>query len=179
MHPRSYLKSFLLHRCHDIIQIASPTAQRFPQAILQLFQKALVFRDRFRDGEISLHSLYVATGRIDASMDRLLDKSFRSKLNRRFAKHLHHERPYLFSFLYCPDLDATNNAAERAIRPAVIARKTWGGNRTASGAKTQKILASILRTCWQQRKDSFSSLTKLMRSPQQMILDIVPACLSP
>jgi len=77
-----------------------------------------------------------------------------------------------------------NNAAERAIRPAVIARKTWGGNRTASGAKTvtpktQKILASILRTCWQQRNDSFSSLTKLMRSPQQMILDIVPASLSP
>ena len=171
--------SHLIHRCHDIIQIASPTARRFPQAILQLFRKALVLRDRFRDGEISLHGLYVATGRIGASMDRLLDKSFRSKLNRRFAKHLHHERPYLFSFLYCPDLDATNNAAERAIRPAVIARKTWGGNRTASGAKTQKILASILRTCWQQRKDSFSSLTKLMRSPQQMILDIVPACLSP
>jgi len=107
-------------------------------------------------------------------MDRLLDKSFRSKLNRRFAKHLRHERPYLFSFLYCPDLDATNNTAERAIRPAVIARKTWGGNRTASGAKTQKILVSILRTCWQQRKDSFSALTKLMRSPHQMILDIVP-----
>ena len=161
--------SHLIHRCHDIIQVASPTARRFPQAILQLFRKALVLRDRFRDGEISLHGLYVATGRIGASMDRLLDKSFRSKLNRRFAKHLHHERPYLFSFLYCPDLDATNNAAEQAIRPAVIARKTWGGNRTASGAKTQKILASILRTCWQQRKDSFSSLTKLMRSPQQMI----------
>jgi transposase len=78
----------------------------------------------------------------------LLDKTFRSELNRRFATHLHHERPYLFSFLYCPDLDATNNTAERAIRPAVIRRKTWGGNRTASGAKTQEILASIPRTCW-------------------------------
>ena len=41
-------------------------------------------------------------------------------------------------------------------------------------AKTQKILASILRTCWQQGKDSFSSLTKLIRSPQQTILDIAP-----
>ena len=171
--------SHLIDRCHDIIRIASPTAARFSRAILQLFQKALVLRDRFRDGEISLHGLYVATGRIDASMDRLLDTSFRSELNRRFAKHLRHERLYLFSFLYCPDLDATNNAAERAIRPAVIARKTWGGNRTASGAKTQKILASILRTCWQQGKDSFSRLAELMRSPHEKILDLAPASLSP
>lgn len=171
--------SHLIHRCHDMVQIASPTARRFPRAILQLFQKAFVLRDRFRNGEISLRGLYVATGRIDAAMDRLLDKTFQTDLNRRFAKHLRHERPYLFSFLYCPDLDATNNAAERAIRPAVIARKTWGGNRTACGAKTQKILASVLRTCWQQGKDSFSRLAELMRSPHEKILDLVPASLSP
>jgi len=171
--------SHLIDRGHDMIQIASPAARRFPQAILQLFQKALGLRDRFRDGAISLHGLYVATGRIDAAMDRVLDRSFRTDLNRRFAKHLRHERPYLFSFLYCPDLDATNNAAERAIRPAVVARKTWGGNRTASGATTQKILASVLRTCWQQGKDSFSRLAELLRSPHEKILDLVPASLSP
>lgn len=171
--------SHLIRRCRDIIQIASPTAARFPLTVLQLFWKALVLRDRYREGEISLHGLYVATGRIEASMDRLLEKSFRSSINRRFAKHLRHEQPYLFSFLHCPGLDATNNAAERAIRPAVVARKTWGGNRTPQGARTQKILASILRTCWQQGKDTFSRLTELMRSPTQQILDIVPASLPP
>ena len=112
-------------------------------------------------------------------MDRLLDKRLRSPINRRLAKHLCHEQPYLFTFLHCPGLDATNNAAERAARPIVIARKTWGGNRTPLGAITQKILASILRSCWQQGKDTFSRLTQLMRSPLQMILDIIPASLSP
>jgi len=171
--------SHLIRRCRDIIQIASPTAARFPQAVLQLFSKALALRDRYRDGEISSRGLYIATGRIEASMDRLLQRTFRSPINRRFAKHLRHEQPYLFSFLHYPGLDATNNAAERAIRPAVIARKTWGGNRTPQGAQTQKILASILRTCWQQGKDTFSRLTELLRSPTQAILDIVPASLSP
>ena len=169
----------VLRRCRDLIQIASPTAARFPRAVRQVCWHALVLRDRYREGAISGHGLAVATGRLEASLDRVLGKSFRSALNRRFAKHLRHEQPYLFSFLHWPGLDATNNAAERAIRPAVIARKTWGGNRTAQGARTQKILASILRTCWQQGKDTFSGLTELLRSPTQGILDIVPTSRSP
>jgi len=95
------------------------------------------------------------------------------------AKHLRHEQPYLFTFLHCPGVEATHNAAEQAIRPAVIARKTWGGNRTHNGARAQQILASVLRTCRQQGKDTFSRLVGLFRSPSQAILDIVPAALSP
>jgi len=50
--------------------------------------------------------------------------------NRRLAQHFEHERLWLFTFLHCPGLDATNNAAERAIHGMVIARKVWGGNRS-------------------------------------------------
>ena len=64
-------------------------------------------------------------------------KTFRDPANRRLAKHLRHEEPWLFTFLHCPGIEATNNAAERALRPAVVARKTWGGNRTENGAKTR------------------------------------------
>src|SRR5437870_2393594 len=89
--------------------------------------------------------------------------------NRRFAKHLAHEQPWIFSFLHCPGLDATNNVAERAIRPAVVARHTWGGNRTATGAATQQILMSVLRTYGQQQKDSFASFVQLLRSRDSQI----------
>jgi len=34
-------------------------------------------------------------------------------------------------------LDATNHRAEEAIRPAVVARKVWGGNRTVNGAHSR------------------------------------------
>jgi transposase len=171
--------SHLIRRCRQMLQIASPAAARFPFTVLQLFHKALALRDRYLESEIFLHGLHVASGRIEAAIDRLLEKILRSPINRRLAKHLRHERPHLFTFLHCPGIDATNNTAERAIRPAVIARKTWGGNRTQAGAQTQKILASILRTCWQQGKNTFSRLTDLMRSPTEVILDIVPASLSP
>jgi transposase len=171
--------SHLIRRCEDLIKIASPSAARFPLAVMQLLRKGLALRDRYQLGGISLQGLYVATGRLENSMDRLLARTFRLPANRRLANHLCHEQPHLFTFLHCPGIDATNNAAEQAIRPAVVARKTWGGNRTQNGARAQQILASILRTFWQQGKDSFSALTKLMRSPQQIILEILPASLSP
>ena len=80
----------------------------------------------------------------------------------------------MFTFLHCFGLDATNNAAERAIRGMVIARKVWGGRRTWEGARTQQILTSVLRTCWQQGQDAFPRFVKLLRAPRAVILDIVP-----
>jgi transposase len=46
-------------------------------------------------------------------------------------------------------VQATNWRAEQAIRPAVITRKGWGGNRTWAGAGTWQALASVLRTASQ------------------------------
>jgi len=121
----------------------------------------------------------VATGRLEACLERLLDGRFRHPANRRLAKHLRHELPHLFTFLRCPGLPATNNFAERAIRLMAIARKTWGGNRTANGARIQQILASVLRTCWQQGQSAFDQLVKLLHSRRPILLEIVPAELSP
>jgi len=164
----------LLVRCQEMVRIASPAAAAFPMAVQDLFQASLQLRDRYQQGEISAHGLRSAAGRLEAQLDRLLDKSYRNLANRRLAKHLEHERPYLFTFLNCPGLDATNHEAERAVRWMVIARKVWGGNRTWAGAQTQHILVSVMRTCWQQVKDPFSRLMLLLRSPGTQILDIVP-----
>ncbi len=166
--------SHLVRRCVALILSASPTAARFPQAVMQLLLSALALRDRYLLQEISEHGLKVATGRLEGSMNRLLSKTFKAEANRRLAKHLRHEQPGLFTFLHCDGIDATNNAAERALRPAVIARKTWGGNRTHNGARAQQILSTILRTCQQQGKDAFARITRLLSAPAPTILDIVP-----
>ena len=43
----------------------------------------------------------------------------------------------LFTFVQYPGVPSENNAAERAIRPAVIARKVSGGTRSSRGSDTQ------------------------------------------
>jgi transposase len=111
---------------------------------------------------------------VEVKLDRLLDEAPPDRANQRLVRHLDHERLWIFSFLYCPGPDATNNTTERAVRGMVIARKVWGGSRTWAGAHTQQVLVSVLRTCWQQGKDAFSRMVGLLRAPQAVTLDIVP-----
>ena len=167
----------LMRRCRDLIEILSPAAARFPLAVLELFDQAIQLHARWQKQQIGEHGLHSAAGRIEARLSRLLENNYRNDSNRRLAQHLRHEQPWLFTFLYCPGVEATNNRAERAIRPAVMARHLCGGSRTANGARTQQILTSVLRTCRQQGKDSFKLIVKLLRDPGTQILDIVPATL--
>lgn len=75
------------------------------------------------------------------------------RLANRFRKQLDH----LFTFLDHDEVDATNNLAERQLRPAVISRKLSCGNRTPAGAATWEVLASLAATC-AQRAQSFIEL---------------------
>lgn len=52
----------------------------------------------------------------------------------------------LFTFVQCPEVPSENNAAERAVRPTVIARKVSGGTRSARGSETNSILRSLFET---------------------------------
>lgn len=72
------------------------------------------------------------------------------KVRRRLAK----QRDHLFTFLDYPTVEATNNRAERQLRPAVISRKISCGNKTEQGANTWAILASLAATA-AQKGDSF------------------------
>jgi transposase len=63
-------------------------------------------------------------------------------LAHRILKHL----PELFVFISDPAVPATNNLAERSLRPAVIARKISGGTRSPKGSDTRMGLMSLLGT---------------------------------
>jgi hypothetical protein len=62
---------------------------------------------------------------------------------------------------------------KQAIRPMVVTRKVWGGNRTSRGAHTQSILVSILQTCRQQLRSASSILQKLICASQPKPLDLL------
>jgi transposase len=164
----------LLRRCREMILVAGKREAEFPRSIQALLQQALQLRDRRQQEQISDRGVAVARGRLEARLDRSLQRCYRSSRNRRLANHLLRERDALFTFLNCPGLEATNWRAEQAIRPMVVARKVWGGNRTARGAQTQSILVSFLQTCRQQFQPVSSLLQSLLCSSQPKVLDFTP-----
>jgi transposase len=59
----------------------------------------------------------------------------------------------------------SNYRGEQAIRPAVVNRKVWGGNRTWLGARWQNILTTVLRTCEQRAECVFTYLINALSRP--------------
>ena len=116
----------------------------------------------------------IARGQLEARLDRTLNRNYRSPTNQRLANHLRRERDAMFTFLYCPGLDATNYRAEQAIRPMVVTRKVWGGNRTEQGANTQSVLVSILQTCRQQFRPATAFLQQLLYLSKPKALELIP-----
>jgi transposase len=159
----------LLRRCRENLETAVRGTARVPRALQRLLLAALDLRDRKDAGSIHEHGLAVARGRLQAKLDRLLEWRPRDEENRKLLAHLGREREALFTFLRLPGIPATNWRAEQAIRPAVVTRKVCGGNRTWNGAVAQQVLASVLRTSRQQKRDALELLADLLRSPQPVV----------
>lgn len=64
-----------------------------------------------------------------------------------------HER---FTFILVPDVEPTNNAAERTLRPCVQQRKIGGCFKTKEGAKNRDIMMSVIGTMKILNKDFFT-----------------------
>lgn len=105
-----------------------------------------------------------AVKRCDDRLDQLCDRIWNDADADRLTKRLRKHRDSLSTFLHKPDVDGTNNAAERAIRPAVIMRKITGGSRSKQGAKAWAILASVMRTAEQQGRDVLQTIKTLLQA---------------
>jgi DNA-directed RNA polymerase subunit N (RpoN/RPB10) len=70
--------------------------------------------------------------------------------------------PELFTFVEHPNVASSNNAAERAIRPAVISRKISGGTRSARGSQTRTRLMSLFATWALEGKNPIAACAEMI-----------------
>jgi hypothetical protein len=158
----------LLRRCNELIE-DHPHA-RLPHEVKRLLLAALELRARFLRKEVSRHGLDVARGRLIEEMVSVIESPGQLPAIKKFARHLTTEFTALFTFLFDPTLDATNWRAETGLRPAVITRKVCGGgNRTQRGARTQEVLASVLRTAAQRDTDASKLFVAMLRSTESIV----------
>lgn len=161
-----------MRRAHEILLVAKQGAAKFAHGVLRVLKGALALRDR-RD-TLTQHGFVSLRGKLEAKLDWYLSWRPTYDPNRRFRNHLFREREHLFTFLEVPGLEATNWPAEQAIRPAVIARKLSGCNRTDRGAQAQERIMSLARTAWQQDRDVFDLLVRALRARGPIDLGLVP-----
>jgi transposase len=83
---------------------------------------------------------------------------------RRLAKRLIKDGADLLTFAEFPEVPATNNRAEREIRPAVLMRKASYGNGSLRGAETRAILMSVYRTLRSRGLDPLAETRKALET---------------
>jgi hypothetical protein len=73
------------------------------------------------------------------------------------------DRGRLTLFVQYPEIEPTNNRAERGLRPAVIARKVSHCAKNQRGAKTCAVIKTILTTLALRATEAIRSFVELLR----------------
>ena len=154
----------LLRRCGELLDTAVGGAVVFPRRVKALLQESLAGRDRRDAGTIQPATAARRAEQLQAQMTQLIEPVKTHAGNERLAAHLWNHRVQLFTFLRHPGVDATNWRAEQALRPAVVNRKVWGGNRTEAGAQAQGVLLTVLGTARLVKVEVLAFISKALRA---------------
>ena len=77
----------------------------------------------------------------------MLDSDYEHKRSRKFVDNLlKRKKEWLFGFVMDPDVDPTNNRAEKALRSSVMYRKVSCGLRSGRGSEIYTTIYSIYYT---------------------------------
>jgi len=154
----------LLRRARTLLEQASGGGARFPRQVIALLTEAIHERNRCLNGEVARERLTERRDEFDERLGKLLGRRRGVPDQATFADHLRRHAVELFAFVTDPLIEPTNWPAEQAIRPAVVNRKVWGGNRTDAGAAAQGVLMTVLATCRRQARSTLDYVSQTLRS---------------
>jgi transposase len=140
----------LAHLQRSISDVLAPKTGRarvFGEGLKVLLQDALQWWHEYHDGTAT--DLVPEAKVLQEELTyQLRDRRLRDADHQRLLNELgwHHDRGNLVRFLADPRVEPTNHRAERALRPAVIARKVSQCSKNTRGAEAFAAFTSVIRT---------------------------------
>jgi transposase len=157
----------ILRSISDVVERKTGRARDFGEQLKACLQEARALWHRHRQGPVA--DFKAAAEALQAELTyRLRDRRRQDLDNQRLLNELgwHHDRGNVLRFLVDPRIEPTNNRAERALRPAVIARKVSHGSKNGAGAHAFAAFTSVVRTLAKHGAESLvESLYHLLRGP--------------
>ena len=83
---------------------------------------------------------------------------------RGFCRDLQGVWPALWTFVVVEGVEPTNNAAERALRPAVLWRNGCYGTDSEDGSRFVERILTVTASCRQQQRPTLPFLTEAVRA---------------
>jgi transposase len=145
------------------------TARPLGTAALALVHQLFTAWHQFRTGTLDRVELQAAIGRVEDAMAALLHPGQDNPDPQAagLCRALLRLWPALWTFAEVDGVEPTNNAAERALRPAVLWRKGSFGTRSDAGARFVERLLTVTATCKQRGRSVFAYLTDVCAAAQR------------
>jgi transposase len=147
-----------------LVDAPSPTKKRLGRDLLRPTKELFALWKRARDGTLTRRTFERRAQPIREEIDALLLRGYFNALTRGFCKELVEHRDNLWTFLEVEGVEPTNNAAEQALRHAVIWRKLSFGTQSASGSRFVERLLTVIETCRRQDRNVFDWLTDAVQA---------------
>ena len=141
-----------------------PTAKRLGHDLMKPTKELFALWQKVRDGTLSRRSFRRQMQPIREQVDALLLRGYFNALTSGFCKELVEHREHLWTFIDLEGVEPTNNAAEQALRHAVIWRKLSFGTQSASGSRFVERLLTVIETCRRQSTNVFSWLVQAVQA---------------
>ena len=135
--PQQECWAHLVNDAKELAQFYGEEGEHIHQTIKKTYGCAKAFNHKGTDADIE---------KLFQSLADELNRPYKSHHCYKFVVNLLKEKDNLFEFVKNPEVDRTNNIAERYLRHSVIARKIGGGNRSTRGAIIYERLLSIIHT---------------------------------
>jgi hypothetical protein len=159
--------SHILRSISDVVERKTGRAQNVGAQLKTALQDALALWHRHRDSPVADFKRDAEALQEEVT-SQLRDRRLQDPDNQRLLNELgwHHDRGNLLRFLADPRIEPTNNRAERALRPAVIARKVSHCSKNDAGAHAFAAFTSVVQTLAKHGVDSLvEALSHLFQSP--------------
>ena len=151
------------------------TAKRLGHDLMKPTRELFALWQKVRDGTISRTTFRRQMQPIREQVDALLLRGYFNARTYGFCKELVEHKDNLWTFVDIEGIQPTNNAAEQALRHAVIWRKLSFGTQSASGSRFVERLLTVIETSRRQSRNTFQWLTdavqaRLNRQPAPSLL---------
>lgn len=157
-HARRYFHDALKASKGNMNQTAAKAMGYFTQIFK--WEKALAsldpeerYQQRLEKEKPVLDALFAWAEKLNVMPRSILGKAF---------GYLLHQKKYLYNYLLDGRLEATNNKAERSIKPFVISRKNFLFANTPKGADGSSIFFSMIETAKENQLDPYRYLVHVL-----------------
>ncbi len=149
----------LAHLVRDLKFLAehpSAIAKAWGKGMLTLIRKMLQARQNGANSK--------EVERLTAALTKQCADKLAQKDAERVARRLRNHMECFVRFLADPLAEATNNRAERGLRPTVLHRKCTQGTRSEAGDRTHERLQTLVATARQQGRSAYAFLVKAIEA---------------